>query len=513
MENKHMEQIVLIGNPSQKGLSSSLVLKNELDKLDRRVAEPTTPRRKNGRVRIHVIKQGIQGINYNNNYLTSLPTTPRVIPVTEPITPRRKNGRQVYVNNVQNQPIEDTKQQLFQTQPSEFKTKRIIFDVNKIEQFKKEEFRQIDENTKKMKNEIEKYYSKKNKLNNQRPVLPLHPRKIAPILKASEYLNKNKSWQVEKIIEDEDNYALQEDRRKTEHNKLINERNMKIKLRQLEEENKKKQKQEVLVKIHKKYFNQRSIVQKEINKLQKQVEGLKVKINIIEIELAKHQQEYLEDTNTFTNNWKRIEYNLVINKEKEEKRKKETEKEQEKEKCIQDHVNKVNTTRENEEKERNYKKLKQDPEHKPSTTASLAYSSCSNPHVSPATIVKYNTTEQKEKQESNSIFRQHEYNKNQQQKEKLKIVEIRKLMKKFNNHNSLVQLLNKDLKLYTDQLIKLNEELDKKEKQLEQLNIYGEIKTKKHFNNVLLKRKIKCLDNIESECDSTFLTNTNRYRV
>ena len=63
MENKHMEQIVLIGNPSQKGLSSSLVLKNELDKLDRRVAEPTTPRRKNGR-----IKQGIQGINYNNNY-------------------------------------------------------------------------------------------------------------------------------------------------------------------------------------------------------------------------------------------------------------------------------------------------------------------------------------------------------------------------------------------------------------------------------------------------------------
>ncbi|MBO4956839.1 MAG: hypothetical protein J6C50_03300 [Rickettsiales bacterium] len=127
--------------------------------------------------------------------------------------------------------------------------------------------------------------------------------------------------------------------------------------------------------------------------------------------------------------------------------------------------------------------------------------------------MKYNTKKQKEKQESNSIFRQHEYNKNQQQKEKLKIVEIRKLMKKFNNHNSLVQLLNKDLKLYTDQLIKLNEELDKKEKQLEQLNIYGEIKTKKHFNNVLLKRKIKCLDNIESECDSTFLTNTNRYRV
>lgn len=467
MENKHMEQIVLIGNPSQKGLSSSLVLKNELDKLDRRVAEPTTP--------------------------------------------RRKNGRQVYVNNVQNQSIENTKQQLFQTQPSEFKTKRIIFDVNKIKQFKKEEFRQIDENTKKMKNEIEKYYNKKNKLNNQRPVLPLHPRKIAPILKASEYLNKNKSWQVEKIIEDEDNYALQEDRRKMEHNKLIDKRNTKIKLRQLEEENKKKQKQEVLVKIHKEYFNQRSIAQKEINKLQRQIEGLEGKINIIEIELAKHQQEYLEDTNTFTNNWKRIEYNLVINKEKEEKRKKETEKEQEKEKCIQDHVNKVNTTRENEEKERNYKKLKQDPEHKPSTTASLAYSSCSNPHVSPATIVKYNTTEQKEKQES--IFRQHEYNKNQQQKEKLKIVEIRKLMKKFNNHNSLVQLLNKDLKLYTDQLIKLNEELDKKEKQLEQLNIYGEIKTKKHFNNVLLKRKIKCLDNIESECDSTFLTNTNRYRV
>ena len=151
-----MEQIVLIGNPSQKGLSSSLVLKNELDKLDRWVAEPTTPRRKNGR-----IKQGIQGINYNNNYLTLLPTTPRVIPVTELITPRRKNGRQVYVNNVQNQSIEDTKQQLFQTQPSEFKTKRIIFDVNKIKQFKKEEFRQIDENTKKMKNEIEKYYNKK----------------------------------------------------------------------------------------------------------------------------------------------------------------------------------------------------------------------------------------------------------------------------------------------------------------------------------------------------------------
>lgn len=90
-----------------------------------------------------------------------------------------------------------------------------------------------------MKNEIEKYYNKKNKLNNQRPVLPLHPRKIVPILKASEYLNKNKSWQVGKIIEDEDNYALQEDRRKMEHNKLIDKRNTKIKLRQLEEENKK----------------------------------------------------------------------------------------------------------------------------------------------------------------------------------------------------------------------------------------------------------------------------------
>ena len=85
-------------------------------------------------------------------------------------------------------------------------------------------------------------------------------------------------------------------------------------------------------------------------------------------------------------------------------------------------------------------------------------------------------------------------------------------MKKYNSHNSSVQSLNKDLKLYTDQLIELKEELNKKEKQLEQLDNYGEIKTKEHFNNVLLK-KIKCLNNIENECDSTFLTNTNRYRV
>ena len=69
--------------------------------------------------------------------------------------------------------------------------------------------------------------------------MPLHPRKIAPILKASEYLNKNKSWLVEKAIENEDNCALKEYERKKEDNRLIDERNNKIKLRQLEEENKK----------------------------------------------------------------------------------------------------------------------------------------------------------------------------------------------------------------------------------------------------------------------------------